>query len=112
MRFSGLIPQERSDWSLIMKTTSRVLTMTLAGSLGVMLLAGCGSTANRYGKGNDHEVANLNNRTVYVEKEPRVVYVQQPVAQPAPTVVYVQPAPVYSTTPVRVVPVTRYYYTN
>lgn len=98
-----------------MKTMSRVLVATLAGSFGLALLAGCGSTENRYGKGNDHEVANLNNRTVYVEKEPRVVYVPQA----APTVVYVQPAPVYgvvpaySTTPVystRTVPVTRYYY--
>lgn len=94
-----------------MSNRTRVLTMTLAGALGLALLAGCGTPQQRYGKGNDHEVANLNNRTVYVEKEPRVVYVQQP----APTVVYYQPAPVYSTTPVystrtRVVPVTRYYY--
>ena len=92
-----------------MKNLSRVLIATGA----VALLAACGTTDERYGKGNDHEVANLNNRTVYVEKEPRVVYVQQPVAQPAPTVVYYQPAPVYSSTPVystRMVPVTRYYY--
>lgn len=96
-----------------MSNRTRVLIMALGGALGLVLLAGCGAPDQRYGKGNDHEVANLNNRTVYVEKEPRVVYVQQPVAQPAPTVVYYQPAPVYSTTPVystRVVPVTRYYY--
>ena len=95
---------------------SRLLVVAAAGAL----IAGCATPEQRYGKGNDHEVANLNNRTVYVEKEPRVVYVQQPVAQPAPTVVYVQPAPVYSTTPAyynttpvystRVVPVARYYY--
>lgn len=98
-----------------MSNRTRVLTMALSGTLGLALLAGCGTPDQRYGKGNDHEVANLNNRTVYVEKEPRVVYVQQP----APTVVYYQPAPVYSTNPVyrttpvystRVVPVTRYYY--
>lgn len=86
-----------------MRNLSRVLVV----AAGLAILAGCGTTDQRYGKGNDHEVANLNNRTVYVEKEPRVVYVQQPVVQPAPTVVYYQPAPVYST---RVVPVTRYYY--
>ena len=102
-----------------MSNRTRVLTMALGGALGLVVLAGCGTPDQRYGKGNDHEVANLNNRTVYVEKEPRVVYVQQPVAQPAPTVVYYQPAPVYSTAPAygttpvystRVVPVTRYYY--
>jgi hypothetical protein len=92
-----------------MGNLSRVLVVAAAGAL----IVGCGTSNQRYGKGNDHEVANLNNRTVYVEKEPRIVYVQQPVVQPAPTVVYYQPAPVYSTTPVystRVVPVTRYYY--
>lgn len=102
-----------------MSNRTRVLTMAAGGALVLALLAGCGTTDQRYGKGNDHEVANLNNRTVYVEKEPRVVYVPQPVAQPAPTVVYVQPAPVYTATPAystqpvystRVAPVTRYYY--
>jgi hypothetical protein len=89
-----------------MSKLSRVLVVAAAGAL----IVGCGTSDQRYGKGNDHEVANLNNRTVYVEKEPRIVYVQQPVVQPAPTVVYYQPAPIYSATPVRVVPVTRYYY--
>lgn len=102
-----------------MGNLSRLLVVAAAG----VLIVGCGTPQQRYGKGNDHEVANLNNRTVYVEKEPRIVYVQQPVVQPAPTVVYYQPAPVYTTspaysttpvytTPVRVVPVTRYYYSN
>lgn len=101
-----------------MSNRTRVLMMTLSGVLGLALLAGCGTPDQRWGKGNDHEVANLNNRTVYVEKEPRVVYVQQP----APSVVYYETAPVYystspvyTTTPVystrtRLVPVTRYYY--
>ena len=78
-----------------MGNLSRLLPVAAAGAL----IVGCGTTDQRYGKGNDHEVANLNNRTVFVEREPRVVYYQ--------------PAPVYSTTPVygtRVVPVTRYYY--
>src|SRR5690242_20057722 len=98
--------------SFVMRHVSRALML----ALGCAVIAGCSSGIDmRTGKSNDHEVAYRlgdrrdDNNVIYVERQPRVVYVQ-PVA---PAYVYYPATPQYQTVPVlRTVPPTRYYYAD
>lgn len=94
----------------------RNISRAMMVSLGCAVIAGCGSGIDqRYGKGNDHEVAYRvgdrrdQTKVVYVDRQPRVVYVQ-PVS---PAYVYYPTTPRYQVVPVlRTAPTTQYYYVN